>query len=997
MVGPYSFKGETMSKLLENLNLEQQQAVTHKNGPLLIVAGAGTGKTTVVTRRLAWLVENKLAKTEEILTLTFTDKASQELEERIDQLLPYGFLDLWIHTFHSFCERILKQHCLEIGLPGDFKLLTQTESWLLVRENLEKFDLDYYKPLGNPTKFIHALLKHFSRCKDEMIFPSDYLQYAESLVLDSDLIVEGTIYDEKKKYQEIANAYHTYNQLLLDNNALDFGDLIAYTLKLFKERPQILNIYRQQFKYILVDEFQDTNLAQYELIKLLAMPQNNLTVVGDDDQSIYKFRGAAISNILHFKNDFPEATLIALISNYRSRQNILDHAYKVISYNNPDRLEVKLNINKKLSSQNKTDGLIEVIKTRTGEEEAKKVAEKIQFLKIQEEERGSYCTWNDFAILIRSNSEADLFTLALDKLDIPFQFLASSGLYRQELVLDIIAYLKLLDNYHENGAMYRILSSSFINLDFDDLVKINYQSKKKTQSIFETLKTRQVLNLTEKSLEKIDNLLRLIDKHTQLAKNLPTTSVVYGFLNDTGYLKNLVVQNNEGSIEAAKQIMFLKQFYNTIEKFEVGHAEKKVKNFLDFFNYLLDSGEEGALERNISAGPEAVKIMTLHSAKGLEFKYIFLVNLVEMKFPSVSRAEPIELPDKLIKEILPSGDAHLQEERRLFYVGATRAKDGLFLTLADNYGGVRKRKPSRFIQEMGLPTAEINEVTEQEFLNDVKQEKPRENQPQTLIGLPSTFSFTQLKTFSTCPRQYRFAHILHIPTKGNASFSFGKTIHLTLQKFYQQIINLNSVSQGNLFGQQPMASEINTIQVPSLEELLNFYEESWIDEWYLDKNQKKEYFEKGKKILRTFYETTNWKIPKMLEVGFNLRFGEIKLKGQIDRIDCLPDGSVEIIDYKTGSAKEDSKLTSEDKEQLLIYQLAAEKFFKEKPSLLTFYYLDGNSKVSFIGSNKELTKLEEKIIKQIAEIKQSDFPAKPSSFICSHCDFKDICDVADLS
>lgn len=985
-----------MSKLLENLNSEQQQAVTHKNGPLLIVAGAGTGKTTVITRRLAWLVENRLAKTEEILTLTFTDKAAQELEERIDQLLPYGFLDLWVHTFHSFCERILKQHCLEVGLPGDFKLLTQTESWLLVRENLDKFDLDYYRPLGNPTKFIHALLKHFSRCKDEMISPADYLQYAESLILDADLIVEGTIYDEKKKYQEIANAYHTYNQLLLDNNVLDFGDLIAYTLKLFKERPQILEFYRQQFKYILVDEFQDTNLAQYELIKLIASPKNNLTVVGDDDQSIYKFRGAAISNILHFKRDFSNTSLITLIYNYRSCQNILDYAYKLISFNNPDRLEVNLKINKKLLSQNKEEGIIEVIKARTGEEEARKVAEKIQQLKIKEEERGGNCTWNDFVILIRSNSEADLFTLALDKLDIPFQFLASSGLYRQDLVLDIIAYLKLLDNYHENSALYRILSSSFIDLNYDDLIKITHQAKKKSESIFEILKTRQILDLTEETLRKIDNLLRFLEKHTQTAKELPTTGVVYAFLNDTGYLKNLVVQNNAGKIEAAKQIMFLKQFYNAVEKFETSHVEKRVKNFLDFFNYLLESGEEGALEKSISAGPEAVKIMTLHAAKGLEFKYIFLVNLVEMKFPSVNRSEPIELPEKLIKEILPSGDAHLQEERRLFYVGVTRARDGLFLTLADNYGGNRKRKPSRFIQEIGLSTTTLNEETGEENFVEKKKKVKKVSEKFPNI-LPAAFSFTQLKTFSTCPRQYRFAHILHIPTKGSASFSFGKTIHLTLQKFYQEVISLNSVAQGNLFGEQSATSRTNEIRVPSLEKLLNFYEESWINEWYLDKNQRQKYFEKGRKILREFYEKTDWRVPKMLEVGFNLRFGDVKLKGQIDRIDCLSDGSVEIIDYKTGEAKEEGKLTSEDKEQLLIYQLAAEKVLQEKPAQLTFYYLDGNTKVSFIGSNKELTKLEEKIISQISEIKQSDFPAKPSVFTCSHCDFKDICDSADLS
>ena len=279
---------------IKDLNLEQKRAVTHGEGPLLIVAGAGTGKTTVITQRVAWLIEEGRAKADEILALTFTDKAAGEMEERVDRLLPYGYTDLWVMTFHSFCERILKNHALDIGIPNDFKLLNQTGQWMLVRENLDKFNLDYYRPLGNPTKFIHALLKHFSRCKDEVIYPDDYLKYAEGLKIDLDKMestrgkgkIESGDESEIKRLEEVANAYHVYQQLLLDNEALDFGDLINYTLKLFKERLNILKMYRAKFKYILVDEFQDTNWAQYELVKLLAEPKNNLTVVGDDDQCL---------------------------------------------------------------------------------------------------------------------------------------------------------------------------------------------------------------------------------------------------------------------------------------------------------------------------------------------------------------------------------------------------------------------------------------------------------------------------------------------------------------------------------------------------------------------------------------------------------------------------------------------------------------------------------------------------------------------------------------
>ena len=350
-----------MNNLLENLNKEQLAAVMHKDGPLLIVAGAGTGKTTVITQRIAYLIEQGKAKADEVLALTFTEKAAGEMEERVDRLLPIGYLDLWISTFHSFGERIIKEHGIEAGLPSGFKLLNEFEQWALINKNLDKFDLDYYRPMGNPTKFIHALVKHFSRAKDEDISPAEYLEYAGELKENLDSMLSGggkkqnpnvkiprprqakrggqmsnaighdgeidkeIAEQEVRRINEVANAYHIYQQLLLDNNALDFGDLINYCLKLFRQRPAILEKYRKQFKFILLDEFQDTNWAQYELIKLLSAPKNNLVVVGDDDQSIYKFRGASVSNILQFKKDYESAKEIALVKNYRNKQKTFDN------------------------------------------------------------------------------------------------------------------------------------------------------------------------------------------------------------------------------------------------------------------------------------------------------------------------------------------------------------------------------------------------------------------------------------------------------------------------------------------------------------------------------------------------------------------------------------------------------------------------------------------------------------------------------------------------
>ena len=293
---------EPRSDILEGLNLAQKQAVTHGSGPLLIVAGAGTGKTTVLTRRYVHLMQTEKLTTENVLAVTFTEKAAGEMEDRILQLLPNGTYDFWISTFHGLCQRLLEKYALEIGLPTRFRLITETDGWLLLKRHLDELPLDHYRPLGNPVKFLAELLKHFSRAKDEGVTPERYLEFAESAALDGDAeYVTG----ERARLKELADCYFAYQKILRDEGALDFGDLIVETLRLLRERPRVLKELRAQFRYVMVDEFQDTNWAQYELIKLLAGESENLTVVGDDDQSIYKFRGASLANILQFRMTMP--------------------------------------------------------------------------------------------------------------------------------------------------------------------------------------------------------------------------------------------------------------------------------------------------------------------------------------------------------------------------------------------------------------------------------------------------------------------------------------------------------------------------------------------------------------------------------------------------------------------------------------------------------------------------------------------------------------------
>jgi DNA helicase-2/ATP-dependent DNA helicase PcrA len=971
------------SKTLQNLNPEQSAAVKHADGPLMIVAGAGTGKTTVITRRIGWLIEQGLAKPDEILALTFTDKAAGEMEERVDKLLPYGYVDLWISTFHAFAERVLRDHAIDIGLSSDFKLLNSTEQWMLVRKNLARFNLDYYRPLGNPTKFIHALLKHFSRAKDELVSPADYLEHIKNLKLNNDKPNEEEA-AEFSRLAEVAEAYHIYEQLLLENNAFDFGDLINRTLYLFKQRPNVLNFFRNKFKYILVDEFQDTNFAQYELIKLLAAPNNNLTVVGDDDQSIYKFRGASISNILEFERDFAGCKKIFLIKNYRSRQNILDLAYEFIQQNNPYRLEVKLGggegLSKKLIASASGEGTIICIKAEDSREEARLVAKKIIELKNSDPE----LIWNDFAVLMRANSHADLFIRTLADAGIPYQFVASRGLYAKPIILDLLAYLKLLDNYHENAAMWRVLNFSIWEIGEGDLIELNHFAKRKAKSLCEAMNDAAGFGFSPEILEKFRRISGLIEKHTALARRADIGKTLWAFLGESGYLKNIAKEDNAASRDS---ISHLNQFYRKVEQFRDASAEPTVKNFLEMIEMEIEAGEEGALESNPDEGPEAVKIMTAHAAKGLEFKYVFVVNLVERRFPTDERREPIELPEALVKEILPEGDVHLQEERRLFYVAMTRAKEGLFFTSAENYGGSRAKKPSRFLFELKLADGEAPPLKK----SDILQEAPAGETPSRAAPayvLPDKFSFTQLKAFESCPLQYKFQHILRLPVSGRSSFSFGQSIHLTLQRFFALAIERVGKRQADLFGGAAPKKP-----VVSIEELQKIYSESFIDDWFEDKNQKEEYFENGLRALKAYFESVkdDLPVPLYLEKGFNLKIGAHTFTGKIDRIDELPDGTVEIIDYKTGKSKAEEKI---EKDQLLIYQLAAQnpQILDKKVSALSYLYIEDNKKVSFLGEEKELEKLKEKILGTIQEIGASAFAPTPGEFKCRHCDYKSICE-----
>ena len=982
--------------LLEGLNASQLEAVTHVDGPLLIVAGAGTGKTTVLTRRYAHLLASQQVTPDRILALTFTEKAAGEMEDRVLQLLSTGTYDFWISTFHGFCQRVLEDHALEIGLPNAFRLLTPTDAWLLLKRRFAELPLEHYRPLGNPTKFLRALLQHISRAKDEGISPEMYQEFVQSVKLEGD---EDVVESEKKRLQELSSLYSTYRRLLYEEGCLDFGDLILETLRLFRQRPHVLDAYRQQFRFIMVDEFQDTNFAQYELLKLLSGEKRNLTVVGDDDQAVYKFRGASLANILQFRDDFPDAKTVALTHNYRSHHEILDVAYRFIKKNDPHRLEVRLQatgLSKKLEAIKGAGGKVNVHWYRTIEDEADAVAEQMLNLKKHEPDTA----WNDMAVLVRSNDGAEPFIRTFERLGIPFQFMAMRGLYTKTPVLDVIALLSLVDGYHESPMMWRALSLTCYAFPTKDMAELLHLAQNRQGiPLWTSLKQE-----TEKSTGKVlsdeglkigRNFIEQIEELAEAARHNPPVQILQRCLEKTGYLASMLRLPEREKREA---LQWMNAFADRIRRYESLTHDPSLKGFLEEFRQEIDSGEEGALDHDPDAGPDMVKILTVHAAKGLEYKHVFVVSLVDQRFPTRARGEAIPLPDGLAPERMAEGDLHIQEERRLFYVALTRAKQTLMLTGASQYGGSRQKKPSVFFEEASLeiPAISLDLVDEAKRLavSDGKDAWAVNEPQRVLYPLKRRFSFTQLAAFRKCPLQYKFEHIYRIPKFGTYQKSFGQSIHLTMQRMLELHLMRGQAKQSELFGNAldaPVNPTAGGFRV-SQEESFEIFNEVWIDEWYENRERHDEYKQKGRMAIVHFWNACAAAAPRVVEVekDFTLILGQHSIKGKIDRVDQLDDDTVMILDYKTGSTKE--KLETEDKEQLYLYQVALEERGIKVGRMAYIYVLEWQIREvePLVGAKREA--FLEKLSERMDAILLSDFQPTPDVNVCKFCDFRHICE-----
>lgn len=957
---------------ISEFNRQQKAAVLHDEGPLLIVAGAGTGKTKVLTGRIIYLLEKRKVDPRRILALTFTEKAAQEMTERVEKYLPLGYGEMWIKTFHGFCDSVLREKCIDIGIAPDYKILTAAEQWIFVKKHLFKFELDYYRPLAKPHKFIGHLLSHFSRLKDEAVTPARYLAYAKNFRKRA---VSPEEKMEAKKTMELAKAYVKYQELLLKNNFLDYGDLIMKTLELFQKRPNVLHEYQLRFQHVLVDEFQDTNYAQIQILLLLTDKHKNLFVVGDDDQSIYKWRGASVTNILNFEKHFPHARKLVLAKNYRSPQNILDLSYSVIQCNNPNRLEHQHKFSKKLAAGRQQKGEIALMHFDNYLQEIDFVISKIQKLKSGE---------RDAAILVRANQHAKQFVSEMKRLNLPYQYFAENSIFMRPEIKDLLALLRFISNPNDDLSLFRLLAMPVFGLSIESLNFMMQNAKKSYAPLYEYLRIRsQGFN---SALEKaFPILIRLIE----FSRSRTISELIGKFFEESGYGKLLT---KEDTAENAEKLESLAEFSVRLKEFESKTAYIRISDFVEYCDLLHETGEGAPLSKEIDRS--ITKILTVHGAKGLEFDTVFVPFLVDGKFPTFSRKEPISIPEALIPEPVPLGDHHIEEERRLFYVACTRAKKNLYLTSSTMYEGTKRFKFSRFINEaentIGLKSSSLRPSPPRTpVFIDKSNEKLRIHRPIRKFKVNTErLSFSHLDTFKTCPLKYRFRYIFNIIPPPSSAANFGNSIHNTLKAFYH-LLKTSAPPDCNVYKMKKLEEKkwINSLK--------DIYEKNWIPYGYDNKAHEGERKRQGLSMIKNLFASNKrqFSIPAHLEKKFDLPLGKICISGRIDRIDRLPDSTFEVIDYKTGSSRQNINLKKDL--QLAIYALACRDIFKLPVSKLSFYFIEDDRKISIELLPEDLEDAEREIKKMTGDLVNSDFSPAPG-FPCSWCEYRTICNEAKV-
>jgi DNA helicase-2/ATP-dependent DNA helicase PcrA len=973
---------------LERLHPEQRDAVTHGEGPLLVVAGAGTGKTQVVTHRIAWLISEKRARPEQILALTFTDKAAAEMESRVDLLVPYGLVGATLATFNAFCDRLVREHAVELGLTSRLRVEAQAEILVFLRERLFELGLERYLPLGQPDAHLQALTGLFDRARNEDVSPERYLEFARSLAAAAGDDPEKR--DRAAAELEKAGAYAKYEALLMKAGRIDFSSQIRIALKLLRERAHVRREVQERWRWILVDEFQDTNHVQFELVRLLAGERRNLTVVGDDDQSIYRFRGARIENLLEFLDVYPDARQVILKRNHRSGQRILDDAHRLIRANDPWRLEAQRGWDKRLHAQRVDpatgDALAGSVQHRTfatGRDEAEWVAEEIAGAVAAGTARPG-----DFAVLARAHGHLDPFALALKSRGVRFRRVGMRGLYaRPEVLLCLNALRSVADP--DGGVVHQVLGDPLFGADPVDLARIGQRAKRTNRGFLRLAleavngPPRDGAGCAEITRVAVRRFATLHAALCDSAIRRPTSEVLYQFVTESGLLAALTA---EESAESLERVQNLNKLFGIVARVGPLLKQDRVPAFIEHLDLLIEMGDDPAAAE-LETDEDAVSLLTAHGAKGLEFPVVYVVNLVEQRFPQFRRAEEMEFPPELKAGAHaaapppdPSAD-HYREERRLFYVGMTRARDRLVLTHAQDYGGKRATKVSRFINEaLDLP-APPKGARGTSALESIARYAPvAEPAPAPIApvpdGTPLTLSHAQIDDWLTCPLKYLFAHVAHVPLAGDPSFMYGNAIHHAIKIWHQHRIKGLPVE---------------------VEDVVGAFDSAWSSEGFLTREHEERMQEQGREALRRFVarDAAARATPLAVETDFKFKVGDDVVIGRWDRIDERAEGIV-LVDYKSSEVDDAEKAESRAKDslkdgQLGLYALAYYEARQVMPAAVELQFVGTGVVGAAVVKDEHLERARERVREAAAGIREARYPPKPDQRNCGYCSYRLFC------